>query len=137
MLLKSVATFVYPADKVDLSDTLTFIELPAFERAWNRLGMTDDDLFALQVAIMSSPEGGKVIRGTGGLRKVRFRSEASDAGKSGGVRACYVYYSKWGAVLLVTAYGKSQKSDLTAAQRRDIAKYLEEVESDLSSRTWS
>ena len=51
-----------------------FVELPAFERY--RAAYLDDLAFGdLQLALMKNPEAGKVIEGSGGLRKMRFADQ--------------------------------------------------------------
>jgi hypothetical protein len=47
-----------------------FVELPAFSRFRSDY-LTDDGFRALQEDLMVNPEGGDIIEGTGGLRKVR------------------------------------------------------------------
>jgi hypothetical protein len=54
-------------------DLLDFIELPVFSRRWAKLGLDDEgDLSALQLSIMAAPHKAKVIKGTAGIRKMRF-----------------------------------------------------------------
>ncbi|WP_307722094.1 helix-turn-helix domain-containing protein [Pseudoduganella albidiflava] len=63
----------------------TFIELPSFQRL--RAEYFDDDAFrALQSELMKNPEAGDVIKGTGGLRKIRYADERRGKGKRGGLR---------------------------------------------------
>ena len=66
------------------------------------------------------------MRGTGGLRKIRFSPADSAKGKSGSYRACYVYYEEFGLILLVTAYPKNKRDDLSDAARKAIRKMIEE-----------
>ena len=49
--------------------------------------MTDDEYSGLQRALMSDPEAGPVIPGSGGVRKVRWA--APGRGKRGGYRVIY------------------------------------------------
>jgi len=57
-----------------------FVELPAFER--HRADYLDDDsLRRLQDTLMANPEGGDLIEGTGGLRKLRFGDPRRGKGK--------------------------------------------------------
>ena len=53
----------------------TFIEVPLFTKRWKEIGLSDDDLLALQVMLLKNPESGPVMEGTGGIRKVRFALE--------------------------------------------------------------
>ncbi len=115
-------------------DLLNFVELDAFTSHWSRLGLKDEDLATLQIRIMANPTGPPVIRGTGGVRKMRFAALAAARGKSGGLRVCYVYFKKYGLVLLATVYAKNEESDLTAAQKRMMMKTVEEIEEYLKER---
>ena len=68
------------------------------------------------------PEAGDVMEGTGGVRKVRWAREGK--GKSGGVRVIYFYYNEGMPLYLLTLYGKSEKDNLTAGERNDLAKLV-------------
>ncbi len=58
------------------------------------------------------------------LFKVRVRNSDAQRGKSGGYRV--IYYLKTAAqILLVTLYSKSDKSDMTAAEIREILARVE------------
>ncbi|HET6534942.1 MAG TPA: hypothetical protein VFG41_02060 [Sphingomicrobium sp.] len=48
----------------------TFIEASAFERV-RPVYLDDDDYAELQQSMMNKPEAGKVISGSGGVRKLR------------------------------------------------------------------
>ncbi|MBR0512034.1 MAG: addiction module toxin RelE, partial [Ruminococcus sp.] len=63
----------------------TFIEVPSFTKKWYALGLTNDDLIALQNAILQDPKGaGALIPGTGSMRKIRVPLKGH--GKRGGAR---------------------------------------------------
>jgi hypothetical protein len=49
-----------------------FVTLKSFWSDWVRLDLNDDDLSDLEDALLESPEAGKLLRETGGVRKVRF-----------------------------------------------------------------
>jgi hypothetical protein len=107
-------------------DWLRFIELEIFTDDGDDLGLGDSDLLELQLGIMAGPTLHPVIAGTGGLRKIRFVPEGWHMGKRGAARACYAYYPGHSIVLLVAAYGKSEKEDITAAERKMIKRLLGE-----------
>lgn len=69
---------------------------------------------------MRGPRSAPLIRGTGGLRKLRFSRRREQIGKRGGARVCYAYFEKHRTVLLVMAYGKDEKDDLSATEKRAI-----------------
>ena len=85
----------------------TFIQTDEFVKQWEKLGLTDEDLRKLELEILKNPQAGPVIRGTGGLRKLRFAYE--NKGKSGSTRICYVDYVIYETVYLITAYAKNEK----------------------------
>lgn len=52
--------------------TRIFVELPAFRKEWKSMGLSDNDLRRLQEKLLADPKVGKVMRETGGVRKMRF-----------------------------------------------------------------
>lgn len=102
----------------------SFVHGGAFDEDWESLGLGDGDLARLQHALVADPEAGTVIPGTGGLRKLRFAPPG--AGKSGGLRVCYALIPGRGIVLLMAAYGKTTKANLTAAEKRFFKHLLDQ-----------
>ena len=107
-----------------------FVELPAFERY--RSDYLDDNAFGdLQAFLMSNPEAGDVIEGTGGLRKMRFADRRRGKGKRGGLRVIYYWWSAGMQFWLYTLYDKDEMADLTARQRKALKDMLK---AELQSR---
>lgn len=106
-----------------------FVMMPEFDKMWLKFGLNDEDLKELQLEILSNPKLGEVIRGTGGLRKMRFAIE--DRGKSSSVRVLYVDFAVFGKIYLITAYHKSQKINLSHAERNNIKKLIALLERTL------
>ncbi len=121
----------HSTDPVDL---LSFIELEGFHDDWYDLGLGDADLFKLQVGIMLGPKSHPVVRGTGGLRKIRFSPVGWPTGKSGACRVGYVYFEEWGVVVLVVAYAKSERDNLSKASQKAIREMLRDLEEELRNR---
>ena len=107
--------------------------MPEFERQWSRLKLDDDDLAFLQEEIRKNPKLGRVISGTGGLRKMRF--SIHDKGKSGGVRILYVdiVITEW--VYLITAYSKGEKDDISDAERNVYKQLIKQINSEIGGKT--
>lgn len=103
--------------------TRTFIETDEFRRKWKSMGLGEQELSELQGIILLDPQAGSVIQGTGGLRKLRFAFEGR--GKRGSARVCYVDFVVKETVYLITAYSKSEKDNLTKAERNNIRKLIE------------
>jgi hypothetical protein len=127
-------TVFYLGHRFDPEDLLNFSELDWFVQNWNDLGLSDEDLSALQILIMLHPRGGDLVPGTGGLRKLRFAPAKWHSGKSGALRVCYVYFEKYAFVVLVTVYAKADLDDLSAAGKQTIRKLLQRIEQALKRR---
>lgn len=61
-----------------------------------------------------NPEDGDEIKGTGGLRKLRWGGKGK--GKRGGLRVIYYFYNESAPVFLLTVYGKGEQENLTPEQ---------------------
>lgn len=96
-----------------------FVELPAFSRYRARY-LDDIALARLQQALMKDPEGGDVIEGTGGLRKLRFADRRRGKGKRGGLRIIYYWWTTGMQFWLYTVYDKDEMDDLTAKERKAL-----------------
>jgi len=72
---------------------------------------------------MLNPEIGKIIPGSGGVRKLRWKSASNNKGKSGGVRILY-HYTKDVLILLVSLYSKSEQGDLSPKERAHLKQIL-------------
>lgn len=101
-----------------------FVELPAFTRF--RADYLDDDAFrTLQAELMTQPEKGDVIEGTGGLRKLRRPDPRRGKGKRGGLRLIYFWWEAGRQFWLFTLYDKSEMDDLSTREKgllRDMLK---------------
>ncbi len=76
---------------------------------------------------MEAPEAGDLIKGTGGARKLRFERPRSSRGKRGGARVIYVYLSDRNAIVLLLAYGKNVKSDITAGEKKTLKTIIADI----------
>jgi len=105
---------------MDMDRFLRFIHLSVFARKWSALKLDDDALQQLESEIIENPKIGKVMAGTGGVRKMRFSPDKSGRGKSGAYRVCYYYVVDRSTILLVTAFSKDQKENLSQAEKNEI-----------------
>ncbi len=90
-----------------------------------RLGATDGEADAIDQLIASNPTTGKVVRGLGGIRKIRFGLR--NRGKSGGGRAIYFLMLSEDAALMLTAYAKNERADLSSEERRALLALIKEL----------
>jgi len=101
---------------------MRFVETPIFTKIITRLD--DEEYRSLQIALMLRPEQGPIIRGTGGLRKVRWAKPGF--GKRGGLRVIYYWAPKERTFYMLYAYSKNEQEDLTLAQARLLGRLVRE-----------
>ena len=89
-----------------------------------RIGASDADVAALEQTIAANPEAGDVIRGLGGIRKIRFGIGAR--GKRGGGRAVYFLMVADDVAVMLFAYAKNEQEDLSKEQRRAALEIMKE-----------
>ena len=106
----------------------TFKETPWFTKSWYELGFDDESLTVLQDMILENPEVGDLMRGTGGVRKLRFAFVGR--GKSGSARVCYVDFERYETVYLIAVYKKADQENLTAQERNDIRKLVSSLKAE-------
>jgi hypothetical protein len=110
---------------------LSFVHLSAFRSDCERLGLGDDAISQLEWLIMDRPDAGKMIPGTGGLRKIRFSPREWRRGKSGAVRVCYAYFIRADQVWFVAAYGKNEQENISGSDKAAYRKLLAQIEKTL------
>ena len=100
---------------------MEFIEAAFFTKnVYNYL--TDDEFLGLQGFLLKYPEFGKIVPGSGGVRKLRWG--ASGKGKSGGVRVIYYFKKQDDEIWLLTIYSKSEMENIHAHILRQISKEI-------------
>jgi hypothetical protein len=100
-----------------------FVETPIFTRVITDL-IDDESYLALQLGLMLRPTLGLVIKGSGGLRKLRWAKPG--AGKRGGIRIIYFWAPIETAFYMLYAYSKNEQGDLTPAQTRRLGQLVRE-----------
>ena len=103
---------------------MEFIETSGFSKI--RENYFDDSQFnMLQLYLMDRPDAGNIIKGSGGIRKLRWGRQGQ--GKRGGVRVIYYWITKDRQILFLTAYAKSEANDLS----QNAIKAMREIVKDL------
>lgn len=103
---------------------MEFIETSFFTKALMK-AFSDSEYTEFQEALVINPELGKIIRGSGGLRKVRWNLE--NKGKSGGVRIVYYLKTNENRIYLLLLYPKNVQDTLTPDQLKMLKKYVEAI----------
>jgi mRNA-degrading endonuclease RelE of RelBE toxin-antitoxin system len=100
----------------------TFIETRLFSRLVQEY-LTDEAYARLQGELIQNPEAGAVIRGSGGVRKLRWRGAAS--GKRGGYRVIYFVRRVNGIIWMLTIYPKNVTDSIPGHVLKQIREELE------------
>jgi mRNA-degrading endonuclease RelE of RelBE toxin-antitoxin system len=85
--------------------------------------LSEDEYRLFQLSLAERPDAGKVIPGSGGLRKLRWSAEGR--GKRGGLRVIYYWFIQ-GRILLLFVYPKNVQGNLTDTQLKQLKKIVEE-----------
>ena len=102
---------------------MLFIETPIFTKLVTDL-IPDDEYRKIQLALVLRPEAGKIIPGSGGLRKIRWKSSGS--GKRGGLRLIYFWDVQEDRIYMLLLYKKSKQEDLTQSQLKILRNLVKE-----------
>ena len=102
---------------------MEFVETPIFTKEVHR-HLNASGYRALQLALLLRPEQGKVIPGTGGLRKLRWG--VRDRGKRGALRLIYYWNTDTERIYMLFLYHKSSQEDLTRDQLRILRRIVRE-----------
>lgn len=100
---------------------MVFIETSTFTKLITKY-LTDDEYLGLQTFLLKFPDAGDIVRGTGGVRKLRW--QFSGKGKRGGLRIIYYWQVSEDEVWLLTAYGKSERESIPAHILKQIAEEI-------------
>jgi len=102
---------------------VVIIETSVFTRRINEL-LTDEEYRLLQHELVERPDSGKVIQGSGGMRKLRWGLPGR--GKRGGARIIYYWIVDQNTIMMLYAYAKNELTDLTPQQIRALRKVVED-----------
>lgn len=72
---------------------------------------------------MSAPDGGDIIKGSGGIRKLRFAAKGK--GKRGGVSVIYYWHNSEGEIWVLTIYAKNEEENIATEILRKIREKFE------------
>jgi hypothetical protein len=105
--------------------TRQFISTNVFDKRWNELNLTDEDLRRLENYLMRNPGYGDIIPGTGGAIKLRW--SLPNTGKRGGMRIIYIDLIIAEQVHFLTCYPKSKKDSLTDKEKAQIKETVKRI----------
>lgn len=114
-------------EEVGIMKLLGFRETSRFT---NRVvELLDDESYAkLQLYLAEFPDAGDLVKGGGGIRKVRYALPGR--GKSGGARVIYFWAVENDLILMLEIYAKNEQSDLSDDQIQALYKEVKGMKSE-------
>lgn len=100
---------------------MIFIETSKFTELLPQY-LSDDEYRGLQTFLLQKPDAGNIIKGSGGVRKVRWA--AAGKGKSGGIRAIYYWKKSDSEIWMLTLYSKSEQATIPNHTLKQIAEAI-------------
>ena len=104
-----------------------FIEAPFFTKTLDRY-LDDDEYCELQRHLIKQPDSGKVVPGSGGVRKLRWTAEGR--GKRGGLRVIYYLRLAHGHIWMLTIYGKNVSENIPAHVLKSMKEAIDDAKND-------
>ncbi len=100
---------------------ITIVELPDFQKhsAKTLNAKERDDLLYY---LSEHPASGDLIPGSGGVRKLRWKSKGK--GKSGGSRIIYYYHNEEVPLFLLTMFSKNERVNISSSEKKDLSKLV-------------
>jgi hypothetical protein len=83
--------------------------------------LTETERSLLVAYLGANPEAGRLVPGTGGVRKIRWATLGQ--GKRGGARVIY-YYNQSIPLFALDIYAKNEKANLSEADKRSLKRLL-------------
>ncbi|MEO9586806.1 MULTISPECIES: type II toxin-antitoxin system RelE/ParE family toxin [Marinobacter] len=100
---------------------MLFIETSTFTKLLSNY-LTDEEYRGLQNYLLQKPDAGDLIKGSGGVRKVRWAPAGS--GKSSGIRAIYYWKKSDHEIWMLTLYSKSERASIPGHTLKQIAEAI-------------
>ncbi|MDR3448453.1 MAG: type II toxin-antitoxin system RelE/ParE family toxin [Alphaproteobacteria bacterium] len=104
------------------------IETPEFLRRADACGVSGDERAEIVKFIAADPQGGDLMPGTGGARKIRVARPGQ--GKRGGYRVITYFGGRDIPVFLLSLFAKNEKSDMSQSDKNELRKILKFLAKD-------
>ncbi len=100
---------------------MEFIETTGFSKL-REIYLNDIQFNLLQLYLMNFPGAGDLIKGSGGVRKVRWGLPGH--GKRGGLRVIYYWMTRADQILFLTVYRKTEAADLSKKAIKEMRRLI-------------
>jgi len=106
-----------------------FVYTQKFDREWRSIGLNDEDLLLLELFLLENPTAGRIMQGTGGIRKLRWA--LPDSGKSGGIRVLYIDFIVSEKICIFDLFPKAEKGNLTQTEKTALKQIVKAIGEEL------
>jgi hypothetical protein len=108
---------------------VVFIESRAFTQRLRQLAGTsaDEVLFRIQDELLRNPERGRLVQGTGGVRKARTGNPGRQKGTRGGFRYFFLHLERRQHIHLLALLDKGEQEDLSQNERKVLRTLVDEI----------
>lgn len=103
---------------------ITVAETESFRRKVGQL-LSEYEKDGLIAYLSMHTNAGVLIKGTGGIRKLRWARRGQ--GKSGGVRVIYYFHSQEMPLYLLALFGKNEKANITKEEKNILSKLVRDL----------
>lgn len=105
-----------------------FVELSPFRNYLDQLPDGQIILKKIQETLLSQPDSGDLVQGTGGIRKMRAAGKGK--GKSGGYRVWYLYFVEFNRIYLMAIYSKNETENLSASDKKYLKTLVDHLKAE-------
>ena len=102
---------------------ISFVETRLFTRLVLEF-LSEDEYRRVQAHLIRNPDAGSVVRGSGGVRKLRW--PAPGRGKRGGYRLIYFVKRDDGVIWMLTIYPKNVREVISPKLLKQIRQEIED-----------
>lgn len=102
---------------------MVIVETAVFTKQVQKI-LSDDEYRQLQIDLANQPASGPVIRGSGGLRKIRWGYRGK--GKRGGIRTIYYWAVSEKKLLMLFMFPKNVQGNLSPNQLKALKQIVKD-----------
>lgn len=103
---------------------ITIAETEPYRRKATKL-LSEEEKNDLMAYLAEHPTSGVLIRGTNGIRKLRWARDGG--GKRGGYQIIYYFHSEIMPLYLLTVFGKNEKANLSNKEKQVLTKIVQQI----------
>ena len=112
--------------------TREFVRLLEFDKQCKRIGLSEDDIYNIEIKLLIEPACGDMIQGTGGIRKIRVA--INNSGKSGGARVAYVDFASYNKTYFLTVFAKGETDNFNQAEKSELKLLVSVLKNELRKK---